>query len=307
MPTLSVVMPVHNGGNLLASAVDSVLGQTYPDLELVVIDDRSTDGSRLVLEEYARRDQRVRVVSAAKPGFVGAVMTGIEVASGPWIARMDADDVSAPTRFEHQMRFLDEHPSIDVVGTSAQVIDPDGSPISIIRYPLEDALIKLTLRAATAFAHGSVVMRREPVLEVGGYDAGSFPAEDYALWCRLASAGATFANLDDPLYNYRLSETGVSRVMSEAQAAKAMEVGDEYVAAIGDDLPSLADALRAVRATRRQVVARRASPRSLRRVSSSCIHAARRWRADDLRPAASCLITAIAAELAFQVSRRRKG
>lgn len=304
MPMLSVVMPVHNGGDLLTAAVDSVLGQTFDDFELIAVDDRSTDGSRPTLEEYALKDPRVRVVSSTAPGFVGAVMTGIRLAAAPWIARMDADDVSAPERFERQIEFIESNPDVDVVGTAAQVIDSVGSPISVIRYPLDDALIKLTLRAATAFAHGSVVMRRDVLLGVGGYDTAFFPAEDYELWCRLASGGATLANLDDPLYLYRLSEAGVSRVMSAEQAAMAMTIGDRYGSAIRRDLPTLADALRAVRTTRRQVAERRASPRSLRRISASCLHAARRWRADGFRPTASCLITAMVAEAAFQASRR---
>lgn len=307
MPMLSVVMPVHNGGDLLTAAVDSVLGQTFADFELIAVDDRSTDGSRRALEEYALRDHRVRVVSSAAPGFVGAVMTGIRLAAAPWIARMDADDVSSPERFERQMKFIESHPDVDVVGTAVQVIDPVGSPISVIRYPLDDALIKMTLRAATAFAHGSVVMRRDVLLAVGGYDTAFFPAEDYDLWCRLASGGATLANLDDPLYLYRLSEAGVSRVMSEHQAATATAIGDRYAATIGQNLPSLVDALRAVRTTWRQVEDRDASSRSLRRISSSCLHAARRWRADGFGPTASCLAVAAVAEAAFQMSRRREG
>ncbi|MBI5094602.1 MAG: glycosyltransferase family 2 protein [Candidatus Hydrogenedentes bacterium] len=109
-PAVSVVMSVYNGERYLAEAIESILGQTYRDFEFIIIDDGSTDESLKIVEGYASRDNRIRLVSRPNRGLAAALNDGIEIARAPIIARMDADDVSLPKRFEKQMLYMAQHP-----------------------------------------------------------------------------------------------------------------------------------------------------------------------------------------------------
>lgn len=301
-PSVSVVMPVRNGMSYLEEAVDSILGQTHRDLELVAVDDGSTDGSRERLAQYAHQDERVLVVSSEGSGLVDALMTGIHRSQAPWIGRMDADDRSHPDRFRKQLAFVQEHPEVALIGSTARVIDDSGSPIRMIRYPLTDPLIRLSLRSSTTFAHGSVLVRRDVVLAAGGYRKDAFPVEDYDLWCRLARAGTVMANLDAPLYDYRLSPEGVSRTHAEAQERAAIVVGDD-LARTSPCMPSARVAVAAVGAVSAMVRRGEAHPRALRRIAESCLQAGRQWGARRPRVALACAAASVRAELAY---RRRQ-
>src|SRR5947209_8273467 len=110
-------MPVFNGEQGIREAIDSILGQTYSDFEFLIVNDRSTDGSESIINEYARHDARIVLLHNGKEkGIVGALNTGLENARGEYLARMDADDISVPARFEKQLRFLEEHRDVTVCG-----------------------------------------------------------------------------------------------------------------------------------------------------------------------------------------------
>jgi len=302
-PAISVVMPAHNAVEFVVDAVESILDQSFDNFELVVVDDGSDDGTREHLEDYARRDGRVRVLSSSGRGFVDAVMTGVQHARGPWIARMDADDRSHPERLAAQHAYLSAHPSIRLLGSTARVIWPGGGPASVIRYPLSDALIKLCLAAHTTFAHGSVMMRRNDIMAVGGYQRQAFPAEDYDLWCRMALNGVVMANLDQPLYEYRLSPAGTSRRRAEEQKARAREIGRRYVREL-HPRPSVRDARRSALDLASLVELGGADPRSLRRASHSLLDAAPRWMRRSPGTGLACGAAAMTAERAFRRAER---
>jgi glycosyltransferase involved in cell wall biosynthesis len=299
-PAVSVVMPVHNAGGDLGEALASVLGQTFADFELIALDDHSTDDSAARLRRAAEEDDRVRCIPSPGQGFVAAVNAGLAASRGDWVARMDADDRSHPERIARQLAHLASHPDIDVLGTSVCVIDAAGNPAGTIRYPLEHPLIVLSLRAATAFAHGTVVVRRAALAAAGGYRADRFPVEDYDLWCRLALAGARLANLDEALYDYRLSAGGVSRTDTARQRAMAAEVGDEYGRLLRS-VPSVGDAWRAAATIARQAadgaIDVRAGARAARSTRESIVPWARsrRWPA-----AAASLAASFRAEAAYR-------
>src|SRR4051812_12524034 len=126
---ISVVMPVWNGESFLAEAIESILAQTCRDFEFLIIDDGSTDGTPAILREFEARDPRVRVLWQQHEGLVAALNAGLAAARAPLIARMDADDVSTPERFELQLAYLQAHPECVVLGTAMLVTDPDGAPI----------------------------------------------------------------------------------------------------------------------------------------------------------------------------------
>jgi hypothetical protein len=184
-----------------------------------------------------------------------------------------------------------------------RVVDADGHPAGTIRYPLDHALIALSLRAATAIHHGTVVVRRAALAAVQGYRPESFPAEDYDLWCRLVIAGARLANLDEPLYDYRLSAGGVSRTITEQQQAVAARIGAEYGRLV-PTVPSTRQAWAAVGRITEQVTNGEADVRALARAGRSARESILPWmRSRRWDGAAAALAGAVRAEAAY---RRRR-
>lgn len=269
-------MPVHNGGRYLDEALVSMYSQTFANFELIAVDDHSTDETPARLQRAAEEDSRVRTITSPGHGFVAAVTAGVRASEGEWIARMDADDRSHPDRLGRQMAHLDAHTEIDVIGTSVRVIDADGNPSSAIRYPLGHVLISLSLRTAPALHHGTIVVRRAALEQVGGYRPDRFPAEDYDLWCRLVIAGACLANLDEPLYDYRLSAEGVSRTQRERQEAVAAQIGKDYGRLL-PAVPSVPEAWRAAGTIGRQVQRGEVDARALGRAARSTREAILPW------------------------------
>ena len=212
IPAVSVLMSVRDGMPWVRDAVTSVLAQTAADLELVVIDDGSTDDTPGVLAAF--RDPRLRVERRAGAGLTRSLVRALELARAPLVARLDADDVALPDRLERQRRVLDDHPEIGLLGTGAREIDVEGREIRVVRPPVDDESIRRALIRANPFVHSSVMLRRAVLDQVGGYDV-SFPvAQDYDLWMRLASI-TRLANLAEPLVIRRLAAGRVSAVRDD--------------------------------------------------------------------------------------------
>jgi Glycosyl transferase family 2 len=208
-PRVSVVMPVHNGGRHLEPAIDSILGQTFADLEFVIIDDGSTDGTAEVLGRYRAADPRLLVYPQEKAGLVASLNRGCGHARATYIARMDADDIAFPDRLARQVEFLDRQPEVAVVGSAVVRIDESGREIKRNVCPTSHAEIVEALREYTCFTHPTVMLRRAAFEAVGGYRPAYGPAEDYDLWLRL-SERYELANLPDPLLYYRVYPGQVS-------------------------------------------------------------------------------------------------
>lgn len=206
-PAVSVLMSVHDGAPLVAAAVASVLGQTAGDLELIVVDDGSTDATPDLLA--AVRDPRLRVLRQERTGLTRALNAGLARAAAPLVARLDADDVALPERLERQCAFLAREPAVGLLGTAAREIDSRGALVRIVRPPLDDAALRHALIRANPFVHSSVMVRRALVERAGGYDATLPVAQDYDLWMRLARI-ARLANLADVLVVRTLGERRVS-------------------------------------------------------------------------------------------------
>ena len=203
-PTVSVILPVWNGQRFLAEAVDSMTRQTFNAVEVLVVDDGSTDRTRPIALELARADPRVIVIALEHAGLAHALNAGIQRARGRYLARMDADDISCPSRLEQQVAFLDADPGCVAVGCDLDVIDEAGEPIGALEFPREHREIveALTSRSALSLAHPSVVMRTDACLAVGSYRAVTFPGGETDLWLRLSGVGH-LANIPEPLLKYR--------------------------------------------------------------------------------------------------------
>ena len=128
-PLISVCMAVYNAERYVAEAVESILNQTFGDFEFLILDDGSTDGSLDILRRYAERDPRIRLTSRPNQGLVASLNELVDQARGEFIARMDADDVSLPERFQREVDYLRDHPECVLVGSRVRLIDPDGDPL----------------------------------------------------------------------------------------------------------------------------------------------------------------------------------
>jgi len=201
-------MPVYNAERYLREAIDSILGQTFTDFEFIIIDDGSTDGSPEIISQY--KDKRIKLVRKARnEGLVSALNLGIELASGKYIARMDADDIALPQRLEKQVAFLDSHPDVAVVGTRAWRFDPAGRIIeSMISVTKWEDVHRYLRSSANRLIHGSVTMRTDVVRRLGGYRQQFRHAEDIDLWLRILDH-AKICNLPDKLMFYRSNPSGV--------------------------------------------------------------------------------------------------
>jgi glycosyltransferase involved in cell wall biosynthesis len=225
-PLVSVVMAVYNGQAYLREAIDSILGQTFRDFEFVIVNDGSTDETEAVVRSYT--DHRIRLATQPNCGFAPSLNRGIGLARGAYIARMDADDISAPERFEAQVRVLKTSPKICAVGTSIVRIDESGKPLRTDYYLARDMELRQQVTLSCPFAHGSVMMRKQAVQEVGGYRPEYRPAEDYDLWRRLALVG-NFANITRPLYLYRVNDAGMTALNQSRMLNEAIRISQEVL------------------------------------------------------------------------------
>lgn len=186
-------------------ALTSILGQSFTDFELIVVDDHSTDGSLEIVRALATRDRRVRVVVLDEQlGVGGALNVGLACATAPLVARMDADDIARPERFAVQVAEMERDPSLGVLGSQIEVIGHDGTAEPMIPWalPLTHDETVWQLLFGTPICHPTVVMRTDVVRDLGGYDPGVVN-EDMELWTRMAFV-ARMRNVDAVLLEYRM-------------------------------------------------------------------------------------------------------
>jgi glycosyltransferase involved in cell wall biosynthesis len=208
LPRVTVVMTVHNGECYLGEALDSLLGQTFVDYELLVVDDGSADRTPEILGGYT--DRRLRVLRNERNlGLTPALNRALREARGTYIARQDADDLSDATRIERQVAFLDEHNEIALLGTAYRRIDEKGQATGERRVPKDANSIRWRLLFMNAFAHSTVMFPRWVVSEVGLYDESFHYAQDYELWSRIARRHPVAA-LPDVLVSYRRTPSSLT-------------------------------------------------------------------------------------------------
>lgn len=208
-PRISVVMPVYNTERYLKEAIDSILEQTYTNFELIAINDGSKDGSAQIIDHYAKIDKRVIAVHQENKGLVATLNRGIEMARGEFIARMDADDVSFPRRFEQQINVFDKNPDVVLVAGGFEIIDEEGEFMYREVVPTSDRDIKRSMLLRNPVAHGSVTFRKDACETVGCYSDAHGPTEDFELWSRLATIGK-FAALEETIFRWRINRKGIS-------------------------------------------------------------------------------------------------
>jgi len=225
-PAISVIMPVYNGARYVAQAIDSILAQSFGNFEFHIVDDGSTDRSLKILRAYEKRDNRIKIISRPNTGIVGALNDALAAAQGEFIARMDADDIAMPQRFQTQLDYLRAHPDILALGSRVIGIDPCGLELFRSEHQLDHEKIDAELLNGVGWAivHPSVMMRRDAVQAVGGYRKEFQWVEDLDLFLRLSERGR-LANLEQFLLNYRQHTESVNRT----RAARQAELADALV------------------------------------------------------------------------------
>lgn len=205
---ISVVMSVFNAEKYLARAIDSILEQTYSDFELIIINDNSTDASGQILKCYEQKDSRIIVLENEENiGLTKSLNKGLAVAKGEYIARMDADDISVPNRFEKQVLFLDSNPDYTFVSCIGRYIDENGKLEQLRPFPETNEEIYAMMPKVDAVMHPGVMFRRDDVAQIGNYCEDFRVVQDYDLWFRGMAAGYKFYNIQEPLVLFRRNET----------------------------------------------------------------------------------------------------
>lgn len=233
-PRISVVMPVYNAARYLQAAIDSILAQTFSDFELVAVDDGSTDNSHAILDSYAARDPRVRVLSRPNTGIVGALNDGLALARGEFLARMDADDIALPERFARQLAWFAERPDGVGVGSAFIYIDARGARLKWNPRQTDHTAIEQALLAGDggAIIHPAAMFRRAAVDRVGRYRPLAQWIEDLDLYLRLARVG-TLGNRPETLLLYRYHEQSVNFTKNAGRLERKLAVLAEAHAARG--------------------------------------------------------------------------
>lgn len=225
-PSVCVLMPVYNAERYLAEAVESILAQNFGDFEFLIVDDGSTDRSLDILRRYAHEDRRIRLISRPNTGHVTALNEMLDLASAEFLARMDADDISLPGRLAHQVAFLKTHKEVVVLGCGYDLVDGKGRFLYRRIPPSGDGeLQEMAMAGQTPLCHSSAVMRRDVVLQAGGYDEQMFPAEDLDLWLRLGEVGE-LANLPKAFVQYRQHSASISESLHARQQSKTREASE---------------------------------------------------------------------------------
>jgi len=218
---VSVVIPSFNGARLLAEAVESVLAQTHPAVETIVVDDGSTDDTPALV---ARWGDRIRYLRQANRGVCAARNAGLAAARGVYVTFLDHDDRFTPEKLARQAAVLDAHPDAGVVYTGWRFIDAEGRPFPPVAWPRHEGDVLAELVIANFVFLGAVMVRRSLLAETGGFDEALRGAEDWELWLRLARHGARWACVDAPLFEYRLHDEQRHRRGAERRATNRIAV-----------------------------------------------------------------------------------
>ena len=215
-PAVSVVMGVYNGAECLEQTLASVLTQKGCELEFIVVNDGSTDQTGRILDEWAARDRRLRVIHQQNTGLTRALIRGCAEASGDFIARQDAGDVSLPGRLATQCAALREHEGLAFVSCGTRYVGPareflyQNAGAGLAKSPINIIDLKQLHGVLDGPSHhGSVVFRRDKYLEAGGYREQFYFGQDWDLWYRLAMTGS-FLLLNSPLYEARIGLADIS-------------------------------------------------------------------------------------------------
>lgn len=248
MPAVSVLMSVYNGAEYLRPALDSLLDQTFEDVEFIVVDDASTDKTPSILDEYEERDDRISVIrNTENLRQAGARNRGLEMCTAPLVTIADADDIYEKDRLQRQVDFMNENPEVGVLSSNVRRVDQDGGNPRRSDLPLRHEAIRLQMNYTFPLRHPATMFRRDLLLEAGGYNEESAPVEDVELCGRLVRH-TQFANLEEPLVRWRRHDTSSSATRGPVGRRVALQTRQQLLGEYTGETLSLeqADALHAL-------------------------------------------------------------
>jgi glycosyltransferase involved in cell wall biosynthesis len=199
---ISVIMSVYNSEKYLLEAIESILNQSYNNFEFIIINDGSKDNSLKILKKFQEKDSRIILINRGNKGLAYSLNEGISLAKGDYIARMDADDISFPDRFEKQIKAMEDR-KLDICGGTIKEFYNNGKS-RIKQYPLYDNEIKLSLISLSPFAHPAVMMKKN-IFDKVKYNILE-ASQDYDLWAQIAINGFTMGNIEDIVLKYRIHD-----------------------------------------------------------------------------------------------------
>ena len=213
-------MAVYNGEKYLAEAIESILGQTFRDFEFIIVDDGSTDQTMELLTSFATRDERIRIIANEKNiGLAESLNSAIEIAQGELIARMDADDISLPDRFEKQVEFLNDHPEIWIVGGQIIKINASGEEVEKLSYTSNPHVLRwnMIFGQIGIVSHPGSMIRKKAFNDFGLYQ-NLQTCQDLEFWGRFIDQEyLPIYNLDIPILKYRWHDQNIGNTKTEIQ------------------------------------------------------------------------------------------
>ena len=227
-PLVSIIMSVFNSERYLSDAIQSILNQTYTNYDFIIADDGSTDRSLSIILDYANKDSRIIVIeNDQNVGLSTSLNKCLCIASGKYIARMDADDISLPDRIKKQVNFLELNSDIGLLGTCGFYIDENKKIIGEINVPLSNAAIGWRATFTNPFVHPSIMLRKTSLINFPNiYNGEYLLAEDYYLWVNLLKT-TKGSNLSEKLYLYRIHNQSVSIQKKEKQKKTHLSISSK--------------------------------------------------------------------------------
>ncbi|MDH3903231.1 MAG: glycosyltransferase [Xanthomonadales bacterium] len=230
-PLVSVVLPVRNGGRFLEKAVDSILSQTFHDLELLLIDDHSTDNAVSALD---RSDPRLKVITSQGRGVVDASNQGFQLGHGEYVARMDADDISLPERIQSQLDYLNQNPEVSIAGCRVEIFSGTGIQGGLARYEnwlnsvSEPEQVHQQIFIESPLPNPGLMFRQNALQRLGGYRNNQWP-EDYDLLLRADAMGMQMGKPEPVLLRWREHENRLTHTDPLYQRKKFMQAKSNFL------------------------------------------------------------------------------
>ena len=219
-PLVSVIIPTYNKSQYLREAIKSVLNQTYKNIEVIVVDDGSTDNTKEIVESF--NDSRIIYIFQENKGPAIARNTGIKKAQGEYIAFLDSDDLWLKEKLEKQVDFMEKNSEIGLLGTGCYEVTDKGKIIGKKIFPIKNKILQKDLIKYNSFIQSSVMIRKEVFDKVGLYDKSFRESEDYELWLRIAE-NYKIANLAEPLVTKRYCKKSLSPAKDKEQLYFVLE------------------------------------------------------------------------------------
>lgn len=229
MPKVSVLLPVYNGESYLEKSIHSVLSQSFQDLEILILNDGSTDGSLAIANKFLSADKRIKIINFEKNiGLVGVLNEGIRQSAGLFLARIDSDDEWLDAdKTKKQVEFLENNSEYALVGVKSLLVDKKDNIIGKIEYCENDEDIRKKILIKNQFLHSGVMIKKSAAIKCGMYDHNEKYVEDYGLWLRIGQF-YKLKNLSFYGLKYRVNPKGETATKNRQQVLNSFKLAIKF-------------------------------------------------------------------------------